>query len=59
MTKISHQVEELGLLEAPLLDLPCLEELIERLPLLRLVSNNIHLHKYQFIKIVGKFYSKF
>jgi len=32
------QVEELGLLEAPLLDLPCLEELIERLPLLRLVG---------------------
>ena len=36
-----HQIEELGLLEAPLLDIQCLEELIERLPHLRLVSNFI------------------
>ena len=32
------QIEELGLLEAPMLGVTCLEELIERLPLLRLVS---------------------
>ena len=44
------KVEELGLLEAPLLDLACLEELIERLPLLRLVRK---LHSKQFLFLDG------